>query len=131
MLVHDTATPNRTPFQFQPSFTIQDGSVEGGTTFSVPAGKRLVIEYVSAAGLDQGTLIYRITTQDNSANPVVHFLPAIQVLDIGAAKESIAGQAVKLYSEPGTQVVFDALRQGSTNADGVAFSVSGYLEDVQ
>jgi hypothetical protein len=132
VLVHDTATPNRTPFQFQPSFTIQDGSPVGGTTFNVPAGKRLVIEYVSASGVDdRGTLVYRITTEDSSANPIIHFLPAIQIVDIGGAKESIAGQAVKLYSEPGTQVEFEALRQGSTNVDSVAFSVSGYLEDVQ
>jgi hypothetical protein len=45
-----------------------------------------------------GLLFYRIITGERSANPVVHFLPATQVLDVGSAKLSIAGQVVKLYA---------------------------------
>jgi hypothetical protein len=131
--VHDTATTKRTPFQLELQISVPDGFGGNNGFFSVPDGKRLVIEYASASGIspDKDTLLYSITTQDSSGVSINHFLPTTQLLDSGVTRFSIAGQVVKLYSEAGSSVILRVDRAGSSGADNVFFSISGYLEDVQ
>jgi hypothetical protein len=133
VLVHDTATPKRTPFQLELQVAVPDGFGGNNGFFTVPDGKRLVIEYASASGSssNQDTLLYSIGTQDSSGAVVNHFLPATQLLDSGVTRFSIAGQTVKLYSEPASSVNLRVDRLGTTGADNVFFSISGYLEDLQ
>ena len=129
--VHDAATPKRTPFQVGFDITISHGFGGGEASFTVPDGKRLVIEYASASGESLESLQYNLVTRLFPQTPFIHFLPVTQVVDFDTRKEFIAGQAVKLYSDPGSTVELRAGRNGTTGIDTVSFIISGYLEDVQ
>jgi hypothetical protein len=131
--VHDTATPKRTPFQRSISFLLQDGDFGDIASFTVPDGKRLVIEYASCyIPSPPDHFILDIGTRDSSGTEVVYMLPVIQEFNTSDRGHSaIAGQVVKLFSEPGTEVDFQAVRTTSTGTISVFFAISGYLEDVQ
>jgi hypothetical protein len=128
--VHDTATPNRTPFQVAVDVSIPDGSVDGFGTINVPNGKRLVIEYASAVVDSQaGPVSYLIFTQDASGSSNRQFLTT-SVLDFGAVKRCVAGQVVKMFFDA-PQVFVNTERPGTTGRAPGLFAISGYLEDVQ
>jgi hypothetical protein len=131
--VHDPATPGRTPFQTTINITVDDGVSGGNGLVSVPAGKRLVIEYASAFGgtLSGDTLTFSIFTQDSANTNFIHYLPATQVVDLGARHSFIAGQTVKLYSNPGSLVDLRLDRTTPAGPVSAFFSISGFLEDVQ
>jgi hypothetical protein len=116
-----------------PTFQIQLGvdlkqSFVGTNSFAVPAGKQLVIEYVSASGsVPSGeSLMYSVTT-----GSVQHFIPATQqALDLYRVF-FIAGQQTRIYAEPGTTVIVGVLRTGSGGDASANISISGSLVDPQ
>ena len=98
------------------------------TSFTVPAGKLLVIEFVSAAvGIDQGSVpIFSVTTTVNGV-PVSHQLLTNPVGPGGGYAQTYSvSQNMRLYAAPGTEVILYAGRTlGGRGAMHV--SLSGYL----
>jgi hypothetical protein len=113
------------------------------TFYTVPLGKRLVIEYASmsvcglpgvAAQLTISTMISGAFVQHvlNTAPPASSPGSSAIGCNSGLASSNTSiGQVVRLYADPGTSVLVEGDR-----ADGVAgnasfsFSMSGYLVDV-
>jgi hypothetical protein len=133
------------PVQAKGSCTV--GAAVGcgsGFVYTVPANKRLVIEYVSlhACGLPGFTASWSILlTNVGTPGNVNHALnvtppamgPGNPAIGCNSAPSSTTdvGQVVRLYAETGSIVTFDADRAngigGNTTFD---FTFSGYLVDV-
>jgi hypothetical protein len=82
-----------------------------GSTFAVPKGKRLVIEYVSGTCLTfpNGSVSIAATTngtrlEHSFSSPVINPLPLDNPRQISAAT---FGDLVKIYADPGTIVSLD------------------------
>jgi hypothetical protein len=112
-----------------------------GGSFTVPAGKRLVIEFASAnIAVVQDLKVMNVTITNKlstSASAQIHFLvanfagTANNVQGFGVSDRFSASQQMRVYAGPGTEVTtgFDL----STNTGTVVFStvtISGYLETV-
>ncbi len=139
--VRDAAMLNRTPFQTQVTVEIKDTEIKGSGFVPVPAGKRLVIEYASVASVASTgqSLVFDLVTQSNNGTQppvsVRHFLPTTVrgPGPLGGDEDLyIAGEVVKLFSDPGTSVETRAERGAANSGNATAiFSISGYLEDAQ
>src|SRR5260370_11401940 len=135
--VRDASRPNRTPFQKAVCIQIPEGFENGAEFVDVPAGKRLVIEYASAAGfapIGQKVIFSFITETDDAIHPTVntqHYLLSTPYGTFGNADAFLVGQVVKLFADPGTSLELFASRSDSTGAANVSFSISGYFEDAQ
>ncbi len=112
------------------------------TIYTVPAGKRLVIEYASMNVCvlpgQSATLSIATTVGGQS---VFHYLngtpPAAGpgTASIGCnsglpSSEVATGQQVKIYADPGTFVVLTGSRNSTVGSANFQFSISGYLVDV-
>jgi hypothetical protein len=133
--VHDPATPVRTPIQLSFQITAADGVIRGDGVYNVPKGKRLVIEYASVFGSSsaEDTLIYSVITGTTppQSQPFSYLLPVTQAFGVGNARNFIAGQTMKIFSDPESTVDVRVDRTVSTGFVDAIFSISGYLEDVQ
>jgi hypothetical protein len=141
--VQDVSKPKQTPFQVNQNFgpTPFLNNNPASVTITVPAGKRLVIEHVSARaqadfGAQTPVVLFSIATTVAGAR-VEHFLDASQVFNFNCPScnsptqsHHVVSQAVKLSSDSGPTIQVIAL---STSQTGVAFdinfAISGYLED--
>ena len=115
-------------FQITRTVTSESGSVEA--TFSVPAGKRLVIENVSARAQAGGVpeCIFSMTTSINGAETVTHFFPAaFSQFDAFGIRRFLIGQAVRIYADGQVVLAFEELGASTVS---VTFSISGYLVDL-
>jgi hypothetical protein len=114
------------------------GKMAAGTeglnlTFTVPAGKQVVIEYVAGnCFVPSGqTCVMSIFTQVGTATTGTQF--NVQTEGVGAfgGGDSLwrAGQQVKLYAKAGSIVTLRADRNAPTGAATITFmSLSGYLQ---
>lgn len=111
------------------------------TIYTVPAGKRLVIEYASmSACMLQGqsaTLTIFTTVNSGFVGHLVNVAPAagpgtpnIGCNSPAASSITAVGQQVRLYADPGTTVGVEGLRNSNTGTVDFSFSISGYLVDV-
>jgi hypothetical protein len=113
------------------------------STKTVPVGKRLVIELVTARGLvleGVSTLLrLRTTTSNLSGTPLVSLNHAILLNVAGHFTSSAWGfdrikatQPVRLYVDPGTEILMEFCREIETDAPAqVDVSISGYLVDIE
>lgn len=101
------------------------------SVFTVPDGKRLVIEFASLSlVVPTGTSGFAFLTTTVGTETAKHFLPtSVQTTFNGGTSEIRTGAlATRLYADPGTSVAFELHRNNS--ADGEAdISFSGYLVD--
>lgn len=132
-VVEDAA---REPFQKTLNFSQSSDT----STYTVPAGKRLVIEFASAhfkLPVDIKVTSVRLTTQlSSSSGPITHFLVAYfqgtqQNGGLGIAAttdEYTASQQMKVVAGPGTQVKFsfDVSEINAAFRTG-GITISGYL----
>ncbi len=127
------------PVQFQGLLEIHTGTLANGVTefYNVPAGKRLVIEHISArcnglAGND--TLDLEVYTTLNGVM-VQHSLglvgpPGRQKQDPNAQASQVLCQPVRLYADPATHVSVMGNRVTRINNAQIMLALSGYLVDV-
>ena len=120
-----------------PAFTIGCGPL---TIYTVPPGKRLVIEYASmnACLLPGQTIELQIETELCSQF-VTHNLPSVSTVTPGAgviacnapsaSTQVSSGEVVHLYADPGTPVLATGLRDSNTGLTSFSFSISGHLVD--
>jgi hypothetical protein len=131
--IRDLDNPARQPFQATRTCTAVAQVAGCSFNLAVPAGKRLVLEYVSLlARLPAGQVVaFDIETTVNDA-PVVHRLPfsppAIDMFNTGS--QTSIGQQVRLYADPGTTFSINANRAPSAGGATFIFSISGYLVNI-
>jgi hypothetical protein len=132
------------PVQFSASCVSSAGTIGcgPGIGYSVPSGKRLVIEYASlnVCALPGQTAVLKIFTSA-AGTFVVHSLSSTPVTTSpgantigcnGGVASSIAsrGEQVRIYADPGTSVGFEADRDNNNGALDATMTISGYLVDV-
>jgi hypothetical protein len=92
------------------------------TTFQVPAGKRLCIDYILAAPEEAGDGL-SLTVTTAAGGTVVPFPVLAQYSGIASV-----GSSVKIYADPGTQVQFGLSHTGTVGLLNVAWT--GHYIDV-
>lgn len=117
---------------FQASFEINLPVGTGGQNagFQVPAGKRLVIEYVSGDALmptGQKCLFSIFTSLAGQPTGTRHLLETTTLGQFGASVSFRASQVVRLYADPGTTVMLRADRDVATGTAVARMSLSGHL----
>lgn len=125
------SSPPLQPFANQLSATFPFGAAGTTAMFTVPAGKRLVIETVSLrVTLPFGQIVesFTITTSVNGQVIDSSLFPS-PIPQSGSASISGVTQPLKIYADAGTQVIAGILR-GFAAADGAfTLAISGYLVD--
>lgn len=105
------------------------GFAESGG-FTVPAGKRLVIEHLSALARmpeSQGPAEVAFSTTVNGVS-ASHILLLIEQSSGGATAHTfVANHAVQIYADPGTTVRFGFLRSSVAGSAIFFATLSGYL----
>jgi hypothetical protein len=132
VFVQDVDNPARQAFQQDISFILPDNFSEVCSPLTnVPAGKRLVIEYISGKATlpaaEQKMRSFSIRTTING-NLVYHYVVPTAT---GIFNEYVAGQQVRLYADANT-LPHICVSRGNPN-DGVVSvqaSISGYLVDM-
>ena len=128
--------PAFTPFQSGTTLNLTNGVVEQFDTLTtVPAGKRLVIEFVGVEVYNSvgGSPISLVRLQiPNSGN--LYEYPVVLVGQgaftgglNGPQTVSVAAQPVRLYVDAGQRVFVTAERGGNVGSDRVIVSISGYF----
>ena len=128
--VRDAAgVPER--FQAGTLVNIPEGQLLGtGTVTTVPAGKRLVIEYVSANFQLPSTQAVVELVLQSPPGTVSHYLTPIRTGVFGTHDLWSASQQLRLYADGGDQVLAALSRTGTTEAVSMSVSISGYLIDL-
>ena len=106
-------------------------------TYTVPAGKRLVIEYVSVtATIGAGEKVRAFVRGGNGFTEAIHPIVMNYQVTVSSNDVFVGSQPLKLYAEPGTSVVVlvsrrDAANTGAVSPNaGLESSITGYLVDV-
>jgi hypothetical protein len=124
----------REPFQYRTYIVFESGNEEH--SFQVDSDKRAVIEHASASAILTPPLglmqvILRTTVSEYSAS---HYLVVHQGIDNQQSKTYSASQQMRLYADPGTEIIMNVISPiggGSDESEGVWVSISGYYETVQ
>ena len=130
--VREIGHETREPFHRQFALDWPDGTDLSTATYSVPAGKRLVVEYASAwAYLPPAgqTMFVRITTTVGGSE-AFHTLALQKREDYGVLKQFEGAHLVRLYADPATTVHVAAGRQPGADMASCTVTLSGYLVDV-
>ena len=128
VLVRSVDDAVRQIFQKQMQINMAAGEFGKNASFFVPAGKRLVIEHVSAAGFDDGDqhLQFEVDTNVNGEF-ASHFLVTERQ---GGHPFFRVSQQLRVYADPGTQVQVVVLRPTNTTSAVAAMTISGYYVDL-
>jgi hypothetical protein len=131
--VRDVESGARDPFETNNSGFLQDGQTGNKFSFgTVPAGKRLVIEYISAEarlGSNQRPRLEIITVRNIGGTPTArrHYIAFGQV-NLVEGVDTVASQTVRIYADPGTEVAAEYLRDGVTSGTSSCFvTISGHF----
>jgi hypothetical protein len=120
----------RQPFHQSANFSFPDGSITRSTSISIPAGKRLVIEYVSGhlgvpAGQNITKIALGVTLNQQFAD---HFIIRTPIGDSGLGNEFFgASQQMRVYAD---DLFINVQRNSPNGTAGGTVTISGYLVDV-
>ena len=134
-LVRDVDRPAAQPFlqRSAPTF-VQGFAFAMGDSFTVPDGKRLVIEFVSLqlqVPPGQNVLFARLDTDTNPTAPIDLVLTLSHPgTDVQGNEIFVATHRVFAIFEPGTVVRPTAFRNSGTGTGTMFVSIGGYLVDV-
>jgi hypothetical protein len=126
----DTENPARSPFQKELDFLITDGTIAATASFAVPAGKALVIDFVSGAAFQpagETMRNYEIITTVNGVDAVHSFAPGQITADAGGGTDQFTSQPAVIYADQGSIVSFIAVRAQATGLTSGSVTVSGHL----
>jgi hypothetical protein len=112
------------------SFNMSDGQSGVQSEFTVPAGKRLVIEFVTAiltvqAG-QSAAVTFFVRTGGISAPGIVHALAVTPQGTFNSGGVFVSSQLVRLYPDPGTSVIFEFTRNAANGVAGGNISLTGH-----
>jgi hypothetical protein len=129
--VRDVENPARQPFQRELQIAIPAGSNGASETFTVPAGKRLVLEYIAATVAvfpgQKGSLRITNTAGGTLASYDLH----LEDEGVGFTGFAIfrVSQQIRIYADPGSTVTVVVGSDGATLpvTIGELVTLSGYL----
>jgi len=124
-----TSDPALTAFQKQVDFIVDDGGIGYSTDIQIPAGKRLVIEYIAltSSGGDDNWVICELTTHLGSDGDVSYEISPV-VVDPGNDDFRFTDKQVRIYADGSVHVFFS--RVGQDGAMGGHLTISGHLVDL-
>ncbi|MCW5612098.1 MAG: hypothetical protein KIS83_15715 [Rubrivivax sp.] len=119
-------TPAPQPFQF----TYHSANPLTNQGFTVPAGKRLVIEHISCSGSDTSDSLLAVQVHTRvGVETTPHLCPFTVRANMG--RMVYAGSlSTRLYADGGTQVSFEFLGFGASSSKLAFAALSGHLVDV-
>jgi len=126
----DVDSRARQPFQEVLVKILNPGEANGGSSLTVPAGKRLVIEHVTADAIapsGQGLWLSIVTTIGGNAD-FREFHLVVHPSQIPFLR--IVSQPLRAFANPGTLVTASVKRFDTTGQASVSFTISGYLVDM-
>lgn len=129
----DVDNPAREPFQRFLVEQLNDGEFSAGdrVSFSVPAGKRLVIEYVSLLSVVPTGQKLRVKIDAFAGGHGSHQLTLSGEGSFQGGRDDYkASHLTRIYADPGTDVFIRVARNSTSGIAGINASVSGYLVDV-
>jgi hypothetical protein len=134
VLVQSRDEPARQPFQRFGSFQIEAPAFGGNDSFTVPAGKRLVIEYVSfrsniLTGANQ-IVSFSLGNQGGGSIGGFGFVPQTTIDSAVSTTGFIAHEPIRAYCDPGTSVTVTAIRNSTVGSDTVSYTLTGYFVDL-
>ena len=102
--------------------------IETGTHYTVPTGKRLVIEVISGKiAVASATRIRSVVTTRTSGGTMnTHLLWLLQSVE-GTQNVYAATHSVRLYADAGTKVDITTTRSNLADSGGTSYSFSGHL----
>lgn len=131
--VCEVNNPDKQPFQASVELSLPPGT-EGQNGFvTVPAGKRLVIEYVSGQAFlptGQKALFSVIVSLQGQSTGTWHYLESTVVGPFGSQDCFQCGRMVKLYADPGTTVMLRTDRDSPTGTGLSRMTLSGHFVSV-
>lgn len=129
--VSDVDNPARQPFQQLFNFSFDHTQGTNGQSFVVPAGKRLVIEFVSAAiALEMGLVVDAVvTTTVGGIAGGHHLIPTSMGPAWGFPLSYLISKDIRVYADPGTTVGF-SITDNLTGNGGAWGTISGYLINI-
>jgi len=133
-ITRDSDAPARHPFQRFGYFSIDSPAWGASDSFTVPAGKELVIEYLSirsniVSGGNQ-IVTYSLTNTGMGGIGLFSYVPQTTIVSTFGTIGYLADRLVRIYCDPGSTVTVQALRNGSAGSDTVSYTLSGHLIDV-
>ncbi|HTO69734.1 MAG TPA: hypothetical protein VMR31_07720 [Myxococcota bacterium] len=133
VLTQDNDNRARQPLSFRASISVLPGAENGFArpAYTVPAGKRLVIEHVSAIGnVASPEQVFTITVYADSGS-VYTYLPVTNLSaqeDAPTRHDVVASQPLTMYVDPGDSVDIEISSDGGANGVlSMSVSVTGYL----
>ena len=137
-LVRDVGAPVRTPVQISVNVFISFGETSKlSDIYTVPEGKRLVIEHVAlkcdtlaVGNAVRGSVLTQFANDDFSHEFAINIQPSVE------GPLFVANHPMLAFADPGTRVQIDvsidqAMGSGSGGFSGLRGTFSGYLESVQ
>ena len=123
----------RQPFHETGNNFLSGDSGHAITFFTVPAGKRLIIETVSAraelAPLDAPNRVELITQLGNK--PVFHrILVSKQGVDLNGQNVFVGTHFIRAYADPGTDVQLEFAHSNASDDALASMTISGYFIDL-
>jgi hypothetical protein len=127
--VRDVGNPTRHAFQTSLCAHVGSGCAPEPTSFAVPAGQRLVLEYVSGTCGIGSTIQFFIPTLLMTVGGVTTFQPlhAVPVLGPQPGSRFDISQQMRAYADPGTSVAFQYEVIGGDDIVACDVNLSGYL----
>ena len=128
--VHTISTddPAKSAFAMTTTFVWEDGQNIAQQILTVPAGKRFVIEYLSADGSlqsGQHASYVRLAITTNGVIGLYTF--PVQPYAAGGAAVFLASQSTHLYADPGTELAVVAVRDSNAGTGAGEVFVTGHL----
>ena len=129
--VCEVNNPDKHPFQVSVNFSLDAGMTIQNGIVIVPAGKRLVIEYISSQaflpGGQKALFSFFCRAQDDGT---WHHLPATASGRFGSQDCFECGHLVRLYADPGTGVALRTQRDSGVGTGTSTMSLSGHFVSV-
>jgi hypothetical protein len=119
------------PFQAGTLVSVPNGQLLGvAVVTTVPAGKRLVIEFVSALVFVPAAQHVVELSLQSPPGSYSHYLTPVPLGRNGLNDEFVASQSLRLYANAGQRVQVAVSRTGSNGPASALVSLSGVLVDV-
>lgn len=127
-------TPSKEPVNFFSVITFANGGVatSDNSIFTVPPGKRLVLEYVSASTAPTSCIFNMFTrvTLTTGGSALGHDMPiAPSYSSSSGFRRNTMSAQVQLYGDPSSSVHLLLNRSDTSCSSVVSVKFSGYLED--
>lgn len=129
--VHDVENPDLQPVAIDtPAPILIKGGVGSSTLITVPAGKRLVVDFVAGTSIETSLPIFVDFVVQETSGLFRVVLP-IPIQQVGPNKIGIFAQPIKLYAEPGESIMAQIFDETVSAGQGWSVSLVGHFVNLQ